>query len=36
MAPPDDAALRRGRTIGTIGLSVGLAMVALILFAVLR
>ena len=28
--------VRRGRVIGTLGLSIGLAMVALILFAVLR
>ncbi|MGE3958327.1 MAG: formate dehydrogenase subunit gamma [Vicinamibacterales bacterium] len=33
---PDEAALRRGRIIGTIGLTVGLAMVAIIAFAVLR
>lgn len=33
---PDADAVRRGRIIGTIGLTVGLAMVALILFAVLR
>ncbi len=33
---PDAAAYRRGRIIGTIGLTVGLAMVALIVFAVLR
>jgi cytochrome b subunit of formate dehydrogenase len=34
--PPDAAAVRRGKRIGTIGLTVGLATVALILFAVLR
>ena len=33
---PDTAAWKRGRIIGTIGLTVGLAMVALIVFAVLR
>ncbi len=33
---PDAAAYRRGRIIGTIGLTVGLAMVILIVFAVLR
>jgi len=33
---PDEAALWRGRLIGTIGLTVGLAMVAIIAFAVLR
>jgi cytochrome b subunit of formate dehydrogenase len=34
--PPDEAAVRRGRLIGTVGLSVGLATIGLILFAVLR
>jgi len=33
---PDPAAVRRGRILGTIGLTAGLAIVALILFAVLR
>ena len=33
---PDAAAVRRGRILGTIGLTAGLAIVALILFAVLR
>ena len=33
---PDEAAVLRGRIIGSIGLTVGLAMVALIIFAVLR
>jgi cytochrome b subunit of formate dehydrogenase len=36
VAAPDAAAVRRGRIIGTLGLTIGLAMVALILFAVLR
>jgi cytochrome b subunit of formate dehydrogenase len=36
VAAPDEAALRRGRIIGTIGLTVGLVMVAMILLAVLR
>jgi cytochrome b subunit of formate dehydrogenase len=36
IAAPDAAALKRGRIIGTIGLTVGLAMVGLIVFAVLR
>ena len=34
VAPPDRAVLRRGRIIGTIGLTLGLALVALILYAV--
>lgn len=36
VAEPDEAAIRRGRVIGTIGLTVGLVMVAMILLAVLR
>jgi cytochrome b subunit of formate dehydrogenase len=36
VAAPDADATRRGRILGSIGLTVGLAMVALILFAVLR
>ena len=36
VAAPDATAVRRGRIIGTLGLTIGLAMVALILFAVLR
>jgi cytochrome b subunit of formate dehydrogenase len=35
-AEPDAVAVRRGRIIGTIGLTLGLAIVGLILFAVLR
>ena len=34
--PPSAARTRRGRLIGTAGLSIGLALVALILYAVLR
>jgi cytochrome b subunit of formate dehydrogenase len=34
--PPDEATVSRGRLIGTVGLSVGLATIGLILFAVLR
>jgi cytochrome b subunit of formate dehydrogenase len=36
VAAPDAAVVRRGSVIGTLGLTIGLAMVALILFAVLR
>jgi cytochrome b subunit of formate dehydrogenase len=36
VAAPDAAALRRGRIIGALGLTFGLAIVALIVFAVMR
>jgi cytochrome b subunit of formate dehydrogenase len=34
--PPSDALTRRGRILGTAGLTIGLALVALILYAVIR
>ena len=34
VAPPDPTAVRRGRIVGTIGLTLGLGLVALILYAV--
>ena len=34
VAPPDPAVVRRGRMVGTLGLTLGLALVALILYAV--
>jgi cytochrome b subunit of formate dehydrogenase len=36
VAPPDPAAERRGRIVGTIGLTLGVGLIGLILYAVLR